>query len=240
VASQFPCEKDDRVLKKVLVFGGSGTLGSAVAAGLRAAGFSVLVAGRKLDGAEDISTEDETWSKKLADSGVQLAGVVWAQGTNYSGDAVATEPHELREVLEANVTFIHSTFRELHRHRVLAAPCRTVVLSSIWEKFGRNDKFAYMVSKAALAGLVKSLAIDFADQGVTCNAVLPGVVDSPMTRANLSVTQLRGIQQSTPGGQLVTVDEVAQLVVWLISLSSSGVQGESIVVDKGWSSARLM
>jgi NAD(P)-dependent dehydrogenase (short-subunit alcohol dehydrogenase family) len=146
----------------------------------------------------------------------------------------------LREALEANVTFIHSTFRELHRHRVLAASCRTVVLSSVWEKFGRDNKFAYMVSKAALAGLVKSLAIDFADQGVTCNAVLPGVVDSPMTRANLTATQLRRIRQSTPGGQLVTADEVAQIVVWLISPSSLGIQGESIVVDRGWSSARLM
>jgi NAD(P)-dependent dehydrogenase (short-subunit alcohol dehydrogenase family) len=227
-------------LTTVIVFGGSGTLGSAVVAALRAASFTVLVAGRRLEGAEGISTDEENWSKKLADSGAQLAGVVWAQGTNHSGDALATERHELREVLEANVSFIHSTFQELQRHRLLANPCRTVVLSSVWEKFGRNGKFAYMVSKAALAGLVKSLAIDFADQGVTCNAVLPGVVDSPMTRANLTATQLRGIEQSTPGGQLVTANEVAQLVAWLISPSSSGIQGESIVVDKGWASARLI
>lgn len=224
----------------VIVFGGSGTLGSAVVAALRSASFTVLIAGRRLDGAKGISTDDENWFKELADSGAQLAGVVWAQGVNHSGDAVATERHELREVLDANVSFIHSTFQELQRQGVLSNPCRTVVLSSVWEKFGRNDKFAYMVSKAALAGLVKSLAIDFADQGVACNAVLPGVIDSPMTRANLTASQLRRIEQSTPGGQLVTADEVAELVVWLISASSSGVQGESIVVDKGWSSARLI
>jgi NAD(P)-dependent dehydrogenase (short-subunit alcohol dehydrogenase family) len=91
-----------------------------------------------------------------------------------------------------------------------------------------------MVTKSALEGLVKSIAIDCAEEGLAINAVLPGVIDTPMTRTMLDSKQLRAIESSTLGGSLATPSEVAEVTSWLLSQKSSGVNGQFITVDKGW------
>jgi NAD(P)-dependent dehydrogenase (short-subunit alcohol dehydrogenase family) len=72
------------------------------------------------------------------------------------------------------------------------------------------------------------------------NAVLPGVVDTPMTRANLDQTQISNIEKQTPTKSLVTSEEVAKAVNWLASAQSSGINGQFIRVDNGWSQIRAI
>jgi NAD(P)-dependent dehydrogenase (short-subunit alcohol dehydrogenase family) len=140
--------------------------------------------------------------------------------------------------MEANITFVASTLKLLVDKKLLNKPCRSVVLGSVWQNLSRTNKFAYTVSKSAVAGLVGSIASDMADYGLSINAVLPGVVDSPMTRANLSKPSLERIQRESLGRELVSATEVADVVAFLISANSSGINGQSIVVDHGWSKAR--
>jgi NAD(P)-dependent dehydrogenase (short-subunit alcohol dehydrogenase family) len=72
------------------------------------------------------------------------------------------------------------------------------------------------------------------------NAVLPGVVDTPMTRANLSQAQITNIEKETPMKTLVTSEDVARAVNWLASPESSGINGQFIRVDNGWSQIRAI
>jgi NAD(P)-dependent dehydrogenase (short-subunit alcohol dehydrogenase family) len=67
------------------------------------------------------------------------------------------------------------------------------------------------------------------------NAVLPGVIDTPMTRANLSEAQIVTFRNRSLGGNLANPAEVAEAVSWLLSSKSLGVNGETIKVDHGWS-----
>jgi NAD(P)-dependent dehydrogenase (short-subunit alcohol dehydrogenase family) len=82
------------------------------------------------------------------------------------------------------------------------------------------------------------MAIDMAGHGFAINAVLPGVIDTPMTRANLSAEQIARVEAETVGGLLATAQDVARAVSWLVDSQSRGVNGQSIVVDNGWSSVR--
>ena len=115
-----------------------------------------------------------------------------------------------------------------------------VVLSSVWQSLSRTNKFSYSVSKAAVEGLVNSFIADYSAQGYAMNAVLPGIVDSPMTRANLSENQIKKIENETPSQYLVSASNVAKVVSWLSSPDSAGVNGQFIRVDNGWSHIRAI
>jgi hypothetical protein len=137
-------------------------------------------------------------------------------------------------MLEANLLYIADTLAELVRRDCVADGGSLVMLSSIWQELSRTAKSAYIVSKAAVGGLVRAAATDLGPRGVRVNAVLPGVIDTPMTRANLSAEQIAGVASSTPLGRLVTPIEVADVVIWLLGPGSRGVTGASIPVDGGW------
>jgi NAD(P)-dependent dehydrogenase (short-subunit alcohol dehydrogenase family) len=221
----------------VAVFGSTGFLGSEIVSALNSANWAVSKI--STSGTESINPKVSGWTSELKKNG-RLDGIVWAQGSNAKDTVLTSTPESLSGILEANVLFVSRTLKELHEAGLLNNPCRGVVLGSIWQEISRPDKFSYSVSKAALLGLVNSIAIDMASKGFFLNSVLPGVVDSPMTRANLTESSIRNLTEQTPGGQLVSGQEIASVVSFLLSPISKGINGQSIVVDNGWSKARYV
>ncbi len=220
-----------------VVFGASGLLGSATCDRLRQDGVSVVPVTRGAGAsAEWLSVQDPEWSTALAERSV--ARVVWAQGMNASGSILEAGPEQLAVLFEANVGYIVSTLRAMLDRDALAPGARLVVVSSIWQEVARPGKLAYVTTKSALAGLVRSLVADLGPQGFAVNAVLPGAVDSPMTRAFLSAESIDELVRSTPQRSLVSAADVASACAWLTSAQSRGVNGQFLTVDGGWSSVR--
>ena len=164
--------------------------------------------------------------------------MVWAHGVNAEGSIKDSGVDQLQSLFEANVLFIAQTLRTLLDRDVLAPPARLVIVSSVWQNVARDRKLAYVTTKAALAGLVRSLVADLGEAGISVNAVLPGVVDTPMTREFLTLEQIQGLERDTPTGSLVTAEEVASTCAWLSGPQSSGVNGQFVNVDGGWSEVR--
>lgn len=216
-----------------LVFGATGALGKATVEKLISNGYQVISAGRSSSSGCDIATDNLSWASDLASS-TKLDGVVWAQGANSAGTVLSTSSDQLSDAFEANVGYVHMTIQRLVNSGALKNPCRGVVISSMWQEHARANKFAYLVSKAALSGLVKSVAIDLAETGFTLNAVLPGVIDTPMTRANLTEEQILSIEQDSLGGELAVPENVAEAILWLLSEHSRGITAQFITVDNGW------
>jgi NAD(P)-dependent dehydrogenase (short-subunit alcohol dehydrogenase family) len=219
---------------QALVFGASGALGSEICSTLNAKSWSVLRAARSSRQGFEIDLSQSNWTNSIVNSG-GVDAVIWAQGINSSGTVISTSQDDLLESLNANVVFIAHTLKALVAASAVNSPCRGVVISSIWQNNGRSEKFAYMVSKSALQGLVTSVSIDLADKGFSINAVLPGVIDTPMTRSRLSSEQIARIELDTPGEKLASADEVANAVEFLADSRSSGIKGQFISVDNGWS-----
>jgi 3-oxoacyl-[acyl-carrier protein] reductase len=218
---------------RALVFGGRGALGSAIVTGLRASGWQVDVASRTPGGAATVILSDDSWT-----AAGPWSGVVWAQGLNASGGVLQTEDDDYVRLYDANVAFIGRTLRRLVEAEALTVPARGVVVSSIWQLTARPNKVAYVASKAALAGFVPAAAVDLQSQEFALNGVLPGVIDTPMTRSQLTVDQIEGIQTETIGGQLAKPENVAEAVGWLLDPRSRGINGQWIAVDNGWSAVR--
>lgn len=104
---------------------------------------------------------------------------------------------------------------------------------------GVANRFAYGASKAAVVGLTKAIARDFAGSGVRCNAICPGTVDTPSLRERLSATgdldeAWKAFHARQPMGRLGRAEEIAALAVYLASDESSFVTGQCHVIDGGW------
>lgn len=224
---------------QAIVFGANGTLGSAICQTLESKSWNVLRASRTNRESIEINTSQAGWAREITQAN-GVDAIIWAQGINSTGNVISTSQKELLESFSANVSFVAETLAELVKAGALNSPCRGVVISSIWQNNARSEKFAYMVSKSALQGLVTSVTIDLADRGFSMNAVLPGVIDSPMTRSRLSAEQIQRIEIDTPGRNLASARDVANTVEFLASSNSSGINGQFISVDNGWSVNRYV
>jgi hypothetical protein len=220
-----------------LLFGAGGALGSAIHATLAARGFQVFTAGAR--SAQESSSHLQLPYDELPPEGVfeplpPLEAVVWAQGLNCSDAITGFEPSDLQRLWQANVVFVASTLAALLAANKLQPASRLAVVSSIWQLESRPGKFSYTISKAALQGLVKSCALDLGPRGILINAVLPGVVDTPMTRTHLSAEQIAAITAQTALHRLAEPADIAEAVAFLVGRANRAITGQFLTVDGGF------
>jgi len=224
-------------MPNLLIFGSTGTLGGAILDKYRAEKWDITCAVRQVVNDCDIQlplTSGVLGSKKFD-------AVVFAQGANVNGSAMQTGTKELNELFEANVTVIAESVSTLMGANAINEGGRVVILSSLWEQFTRQEKFAYSVTKAAVGGLVRSLAVDLGRQKkILVNGILPGIVNSPMVARTLSPEQIANVVSQTPIGELATPVDVANSVYMFGSDLNTGISGQSIFVDRGFSVARTI
>ena len=102
------------------------------------------------------------------------------------------------------------------------------------------DRFVYSASKAAVVGMTKSIAADYIRQGIRCNAICPGTVDTPSLQQRLNgfadpIAARREFENRQPIGRLARAEEIAALALYLASDESAYTTGVAHVIDGGWS-----
>lgn len=114
-------------------------------------------------------------------------------------------------------------------------------LSSI---IGAPNRFIYGTTKAAVIGMTKSVAVDYIKQGIRCNCICPGTVESPSWHDRVKAlgeemgsydAAMEAFVSRQPMGRVATADEIAALVVYLASDESGFTTGQPHVIDGGWS-----
>jgi 3-oxoacyl-[acyl-carrier protein] reductase len=230
---------------KCLLFGSSGAIGEAIGGRFRRAGAEVWGVARA---AADATTWTVAWDplqepfavpKTLTEQG-PFGAVCWAQGMNLNDSIREFDLDVHRRLYDANVLFVMSSLRALLDADLLGKGARLCILSSIWQDIARPNKLSYSVTKSALHGLVLSLVSDLAQDGYLINAVLPGAVDTPMTRANLTSGQVADIEKATGYGRLASLEDVANTVLFLCSSANTGLTGQFVKVDLGFSDVRII
>lgn len=233
------------ILKTVIVFGASGSIGRAICTHFKEQGYFAIEVGRNGNaGSSTVKWSSNTQEfsadiQRLINAG-KIDSVVWAQGMNFNDDIDTFDLDSHLQMYEANVTYILSTLKALTECDLLQKDARLCVISSIWQNIARQKKLSYCVTKSALQGLVQSLCIDLGRQGKLINAVLPGALDTAMTRDNLSAEQIARLESITPLSSLPNLTDVTSLVAYLCSSQNTGITGQFIAADRGFSNARIL
>jgi NAD(P)-dependent dehydrogenase (short-subunit alcohol dehydrogenase family) len=207
---------------KLLLLGGTGALGAAIGEKFKAEGYEVTFGVRTLTNPADQFLLPIT-EGPVPDllKGQLFDAVIFAQG--------------------ANVSFVSETTKALILHNLIKTKGKIVILSSFWELITRQEKFSYTVTKAAVGGLVRSMAVDLGNsKGILVNGLLPGIVDSPMARGLLKPEQIANVEKQTPGKKMIIPSDVANAAFLLGSEDNTAISGQSLVVDFGFSIARII
>ena len=142
------------------------------------------------------------------------------------------KPEELTEVMNTNVGGALWCAKSAMRLMMRARKGRIINLSSVVGESGNPGQAVYSASKAALIGLTKTLAREYASRGITVNAVAPGFIETDMT-AGLPEEAKKTILAQTPLGRIGSAEEVAAAVVFLASDEAGYVTGQVLRVNGG-------
>jgi 2-dehydro-3-deoxy-D-gluconate 5-dehydrogenase len=242
--------------KVALITGGNGGIGLGMARGLAQAGARVVIAGRDAaksraavsalrsegldaDGIEADVT-DEAQVQRLFETSGQRHGALHIL-VNNAGGTVRKTPEALsldewRQVMDVNLTSAFLCSRAAHGW-LKRQGGKVVNVGSMMSIFGAPYASAYGASKGAIVQFTRSLATAWAADNIQCNAVLPGWIDTELTRG--ARQQVAGLNERvlarTPAGRWGVPADLAGLAIFLASPASDFVTGAAIPVDGGYS-----
>lgn len=244
----------DLTNKTAVVIGGTSGIGLALARGLAQAGADVVATGRREELVKNVAAEivalgrrslaqpcdvtDNSSIEQLLESACKEFGsvqiLVNCAGRTKKMATVDFPESEWNAIIETNLTGTLRACRVFGRHMVEQRYGRIVNIASISSLVSLYQVAAYSASKAAVASLTKSLAIEWAPSGVCVNALVPGVFRTDLNAGLLDGTE-RGKEflLRTPMKRFGKVEELVGATVFLASDAASYVTGHLLVVDGG-------
>jgi 2-keto-3-deoxy-L-fuconate dehydrogenase len=160
-------------------------------------------------------------------------------GYVHAGNILECDEEAWRNSIDLNMTPMYRVIRAFLPAMLAAGGGSIVNVASVAAVKGVPGRFAYMATKAAIVGITKSTALDFVGQGIRCNAICPGTVDTPSLHERMAATGDYQAARSAfiarqPMGRLGTPDEVASLALYLASDESRFMTGQLHLLDGGW------
>jgi NAD(P)-dependent dehydrogenase (short-subunit alcohol dehydrogenase family) len=241
--------------RSAVVIGGTSGIGRALALGLANAGADVAPSARRQDQVDQTAAEIEDLGRKslrvasdVADSSsleALLASAVEAFGKvdiliNCAGKTRRAPTLDFPQdswddIIETNLTGTLRGCQVFGRHMLERGYGRIINIASLSTFVALYEVAAYAASKAAVASLTKSLAVEWSKRGVNVNAIAPGVFRTPLNSGLLDGTERgREFKLRTPLGRFGNVEELAGAAIYLASDAASYVTGEILVVDGGF------
>jgi NAD(P)-dependent dehydrogenase (short-subunit alcohol dehydrogenase family) len=235
------------------VTGASSGIGLACAKRLAAEGMRVLGIGRdeaRLADLEDdqiatlaVDLTDDDAPRRIVDDALTR----WGRVDFLINNAGVGSPKPLHETddeaLDAFLgLMLRAPFRLAREAIVHMGPGSAIInVTSTFAVIGGLRGGAYSAAKGGLTALTTHIACQYGAQGIRCNAVAPGVTQTPMVAQRLDDERFRKINtEMTPHTRLGTVDDIAATVAFLCSDGGSFINGQTIVVDGGWSSTKYL
>lgn len=241
--------------KTAVVIGGTSGIGRAIAHGLAEAGADVVPTSRRIEQVEATAREIEERGRKslrvvsdvsdrdslenVLREAVAAFGkvdiLVNSAGRTKRAPTLDFAEADWNDILETNLTGTMRACQVFGRQMLENGYGRIINIASLSTFVSLYEVAAYSASKAAVASLTKSLAVEWSSKGVNVNAIAPGVFRTALNEKLLDETERgREFQLRTPMRRFGKVEELAGAAVFLASDAASFVSGEILVVDGGF------
>lgn len=240
--------------KRALITGSSQGIGFALAKGMAAAGAAIVLNGRDAGKLEQAAAD-------LRETGADVAVLAFdvtdhvAVKTAIDGFEAATGPIDIlvnnagmqhrapledfpadafERLLQTNVASIFHVGQACAKHMIARKTGKIVNIASVQTALSRPGIAPYTATKGAVANLTKGMATDWAQYGLTCNALAPGYFDTPLNAALVADPDFTTwLAKRTPAGRWGNVDELVGACIFLTSNASTFVNGHCLFVDGG-------
>ena len=240
--------------KRVLVTAAANGIGRASVLALRDAGAHVIATDLNIDALQDIpgiqALQLDVTQTSAIEAISQQVGTIDVlfncAGFVHSGALLECDDSAWQFSFDLNVTAMYRMIRAFLPGMLAAGGGSIINMASVASSVkGVPNRFAYTASKAAVIGLTKSVAADYVRQGIRCNAICPGTVDSPSLRQRIAEQALeqgrseaevyQAFVDRQPMGRIGSAEEIAQLALYLASDASSYTTGTTQIIDGGMS-----
>jgi len=240
--------------KVAVVVGGTSGIGRAIAHGLADAGADVVPTSRRAEQVELAATEieergrrslrlpsdvsDRESLQRVLDETVQAFGkvdiLVNSAGRTKRAPTLDFSEDDWNDIMETNLTGTLRACQVFGRHMLERKYGRIINIASLSTFVALHEVTAYCASKAAVASLTKSLAVEWSPRGVCVNAIAPGVFRTALNQKLLDESERgREFLLRTPMQRFGNVEELAGAAIFLASDAASFVNGEILTVDGG-------
>lgn len=241
--------------KVAVVIGGTSGIGRAIAHGFAEAGADVVPTSRRIEEVEKTAAEIEGFGRKtirvasdvsdreslqnLLNKTIEAFGkadiLVNSAGRTKRAPTLDFDETDWNDIMETNLTGTLRSCQIFGRHFLENGYGKIVNIASLSTFVALYEVAAYSASKAAVASLTKSLAVEWASRGVNVNAIAPGVFRTALNQKLLDESE-RGkeFQMRTPMKRFGQVEELAGAAIFLASDAAGFVNGEILTVDGGF------
>jgi 2-keto-3-deoxy-L-fuconate dehydrogenase len=249
--------------KVALVTGAGSGLGQAIAVRLAALGAFVYCTDQCLESAEKTKADIQAKGGRAAslqldvtsEADCERAGaaveagpgrldiLVNNAGIGHVGTMLTTTGVDLDRVLSVNVRGVFNVTKVFLEGMIRRGRGSVIHMASTTGVFGVRDRLAYSMSKHAVVGLTKSMALDHAKTGVRINCICPGRVETPFMKARIESypdpqSAYREMCDSQAIGRMGQAEEIAAMAAFLASDAASFMTGSVVTVDGGWTAGR--
>ncbi len=249
--------------KITLVTGAGSGIGAAIAETFAKAGAHVFVADRDAAGGQatvdrikatkasaefvklDVTSEEDCHRVREAVHNTfgRLDVLVNNAGIGHVGTILQTTAADLDRMYSVNVRGVFNVTKAFIAGMIEHKAGNIINLASIGGIVAVRDRLAYCATKFAVVGLTKSIALDHAKQGIRCNCICPGRVETPFVTARLKEypdpeAAYKEMASTQAIGRMAKPEEIAAAALYLASDESSFMTGSEFIIDGGWSAGK--